>query len=209
MALGSALASALALALASALALAGAAPLAAHAQEGPAAFGTMLFGGNYFRKGGPDSKYTIMATFIDRAVAMKGGDAPPAGMAAFGLFDSGEVMLLGNVDYLPSLAQPHLRREVRPAKMPVDPKSTPRYVMVCAWPLDDNKVPGKPTAAYAERDDANIQEKNSQVGTLLSVLWISVPVARVAKKFESKDYCGEVVKTGKSSAPLWLSTTKE
>ena len=76
-------------------------------------------------------------------------------------------------------------------------------------PLDDRRVPGKITVAYAERDDANTQVKESKSGTLTSVRWVPVPVSRAAKNFQSKDYCGEVAKTKKSSAALWLTTTTE
>jgi hypothetical protein len=40
-------------------------------------------------------------------------------------------------------------------------------------------------------------------------MWVKVPASRAAKNFQAKDYCGEVASTGKSSAPLWLTTTKE
>jgi hypothetical protein len=70
-------------------------------------------------------------------------------------------------------------------------------------------VPGKPSAAYAERDDANMTVKVSSVGTLLSIHWSSVPAARVVKNFGARDYCGEISRTRKLSAALWLTTTTE
>jgi len=99
------------------------------------------------------------------------------------------------------------RRNVKPAKAPLDPKATPLHAMVCAWPLGDRRVPGKVTVAYAERDDANTQVKESKSCTLTGVRWLPVAVSRAAKNFQTRDYCGEVAKTKKSSAALWLSTT--
>ena len=174
----------------------------------PPAFATVHIGGNYFPGDPSNSKYSILSMYIDRAMALK-GEAPSAGLATFGWFESGEVMLLHYVDYLPSMLQAGGRRIVKPSKWPLDPQATPRYVMVCAWPLDDKRLPGKPGAAFGERDDANIQVKKSRVGTLLSAHWASVPAARVAKNFAAQDYCGEIARTKKSSAPLWLTTTTE
>ena len=181
------------------------------AADPPAAFATMYVGGNYFSRNLADSKYTILGTFVDRAMAMatQSGDVPAGGMAVFGWFDSGEVLLLHRVEYLPSMQQMVARRNVKPANFPLDPKATPLYAMVCAWPLDDKRVPGRITIAYAERDDANTQVKTSSVGALLSVRWVPVPVSRAEKNFQGKDYCGEVAKTKKSSAALWLTTTTE
>lgn len=170
---------------------------------------TMLVGGNYFRRNLPNSKYTILATFIDRDIAPASGDVPAGGMAVFGWFESGEVQLLHMVEYLPSMQQMVARRNVKPAKFPLDPKATPLYAMVCGWPLDDQRAPGQITVAYAERDDANSQVKESSVGTLLSVHWVPVPTSRATKNFQAMDYCGEVAKTKKSSASLWLTTTTE
>lgn len=182
-----------------------------HAADPPAAFATMYIGGNYFRKDLPASKYTILGTFVDRAMAMatSNGDVPAGGMALFGWFESGEVQLVHIVEYLPSMQQMVARRNVKPAKFPLDPKATPLYAMVCAWPLDDRRVPGRITVAYAERDDANTQVKESRSGTLTSARWVPVPASRAAKNFQAKDYCAEVAKTKKSSAALWLTTTTE
>ena len=186
-------------------------PAPVHAADTPTAFATMLVGGNYFRRNLPDSNYTILATFIDRAIATApvSGDVPAGGMAVFGWFESGEVQLLHMVEYLPSMQQMVARRNVKPAKFPLDPKATPLYAMVCGWPLDDRRAPGKITVAYAERDDANSQVKESSVGTLISVRWVPVPASRAAKNFQARDYCDEVAKTKKSSAALWLTTTTE
>lgn len=182
---------------------------AADTSEPPIA--TMGFGGNYFSRKLQDSKYTILATFIDQSNVndTASGDVPAGGMAVFGWFESGEVQLLHTVEYLPSIRQMTARRNVKPAKFPLDPKATPLYVMVCGWPLDDQRAPGKISVAYAERDDANTQVKNSSVGTLLNVRWVPVPASRVAKNFQAMDYCDEVARTKKSSAPLWLITTNE
>ncbi|WP_449432673.1 hypothetical protein [Pseudomonas putida] len=173
------------------------------------AHATMMVGGNYFRRHLKDSKYTILATFNNRANAPEGGDVPAGGMAVFGWFESGEVQLLHKVEYLPSVLQMIAQRKVKPAKFPLDPKATPLYAMVCGWPLDDQRVPGKISVAYAERDDANTQVQESTVGTLLNVRWVPVPASRAAKNFQAKDYCAEVATTKQSSAPLWLTTTTE
>lgn len=170
---------------------------------------TMMIVGNYFRRNLKESKYTILATFNDRANAPESGDVPAGGMAVFGWFESGEVQLLHTVEYLPSMQQMIAQRNVKPAKFPLDPKATPLYAMVCGWPLDDQRAPGKISVAYAERDDANTQVKESSVGTLLNVRWVPVPTSRAAKNFQDRDYCGEVAKTKKSSASLWLTTTTE
>ncbi|VVP79365.1 hypothetical protein PS918_02139 [Pseudomonas fluorescens] len=187
--------------------LLGAAPvLAEDTDDTPIA--TSLIAGNYFRRDLADSKYTVMATFINRATP-DSGDVPAGGMAVFGWFESGEVQLLHWVEYLPSMQQMTAQRIVKPAKFPLDPKATPLYTMVCGWPLDDQRVPGKITAAYTERDDANTRVKESSVGTLLNVRWVPVPASRAARHFQAKDYCAEVATTKKSSAPLWLITTTE
>lgn len=130
-----------------------------------------MVGGNYFRRNPANSKYTILATFIDQETgnASSAGDVPAGGIAVFGWFESGEVRLLHMVDYLPSMRQMTARRNVKPAKLPLDPKATPLYTMVCGWPLDDQRAPGRVTTAFAERDDANSQVKESSVGTLLNV----------------------------------------
>jgi hypothetical protein len=168
-----------------------------------------MVAGNYFRRHLKDSKYTILATFNNRAIAPESGDVPAGGMAVFGWFESGEVQLLHVVEYLPSVQGMVARRNVKPAKFPLDPKAMPLYAMVCGWPLDDQRAPGKISVAYAERDDANTQVQESSVGTLLNVRWVPVPASRVAKNFQAMDYCGEVAKTKKSSASLWLTTTTE
>ena len=93
------------------------------AEEPPAAYATMYIGGNYFRRNAADSKYTILSTYLDRAAAMK-GEAPPAGLATFGWFESGEVMLLQYTEYLPSMLQANGRRNVKPSKFPLDPKAS-------------------------------------------------------------------------------------
>lgn len=168
----------------------------------------MYVGGNYFPKNARDSNYSILSSYVDRSATLT-ADPPPAGLATFGWFDSGEVMLLQYAEYVPSLRMAGARRTVKPSRFPLSPKSTPRYMMMCAWALDDKGAPGKPSAAYAERDDANMTVKVSFVGTLLSIHWVPVPAARVAKNFGAKDYCGEISRTKKSSAALWLTTTTE
>ncbi|WP_426196452.1 hypothetical protein [Massilia sp. DWR3-1-1] len=182
--------------------------LPVRAQVASGLYATMHVGGNYFPKNAKDSKYSILSSYTDRT-ATSTGDAPPAGLATFGWFESGEVLLLQYADYLPSLKMAGARRIVKPARFPLAPQATPRYMMACAWALDDKRVPGKPGAAYAERDDANMTVKVTSVGTLLSIKWVSVPAARVAKHFGARDYCGEISRTGKSSAALWLTTTTE
>jgi len=181
------------------------------ADDTPTAHATMMVGGNYFTRHLKDSKYTILATFMapGNPDGSESAEVPAGGMAVFGWFETGEVQLLHTVEYLPSMQQMVARRNVKPAKFPLDPKATPLYTMVCGWPLDDQRAPGKISVAYAERDDANTQVKESSVGTLLTVHWVKVPASRAAKNFQAMDYCGEVATTKKSSAPLWLITTKE
>lgn len=185
-----------------------------HAADPPAAFAHLMIGGNYFRRDLRSSKYTILASYIDQKLSMEaanggGGDVPAGGMAVFGWFESGEVQLLHVVEYMPSMQSMTVQRHVKPAKFPLDPKATPLYAMVCGWPLDDRRQAGKITAAYVERDDANVQVNQSSVGVLTNVRWVSVPASRAAKNFQGRDYCGELAKTRKSSAPLWLTTATE
>lgn len=182
-----------------------------HADDAPTGIATMLIGGNYFPRDLSKSNYTILATFLDSGTSEAGasGDAPAGGMAVFGWFESGQVQLLHAVEYLPSMTQMSARRNVKPAKFPLDPKATPLYAMVCAWSLDDQRMPGTITVAYAERDDANSRVKKSSVGTLLTAHWVPIPASRAAKRFEAMDYCAEVAKTKKSSAALWLTTTTD
>lgn len=180
---------------------------AADADDTPTASTTMMVVGNYFRRNLKESNYTLLATF--NGIAPESGDVPAGGMAVFGWFESGEVHLLHTVEYLPSVQGMVAQRKVKPAKFPLPPKATPLYTMVCGWPLDDQRAPGKISVAYAERDDANTQVKESSVGTMLNVRWVPVPASRAAKNFQAMDYCDEVAKTKKSSASLWLNTTTE
>lgn len=127
----------------------------------------------------------------------------PGGIAAFGAFDGGAVVLMTHARYVPSLVPAGIQRKVMTSTPPLDAKQLPRFIMVCAWPLKDDK-PGKFVAGYAERDDANIVGLSEKYSVGLTVSWVSVPSNRAPAVFSQGDYCGEISTTGKSSAPLWL-----
>lgn len=127
----------------------------------------------------------------------------PGGVASFGIPDGGSVMLLAHASYVPSLTPAGARRQVMTTTPPLDAKQLPRFIMVCVWPLDGDK-PGKLVTGYAERDDANMSVIPEKYHVGLTVQWNTIPANRAPAQFAQRDFCGEIAKTGKSSAPLWL-----
>ncbi|NYT64010.1 hypothetical protein H0A66_16965 [Alcaligenaceae bacterium] len=135
---------------------------------------------------------------------------PAGGFAAFGAFDSGDVRLLHYIEYHPSLVEVSSIRGVYPPEKWIQPSDAPRYVMICVWPQEEGKDPEDIYYAYSERDDAGAEVKESERKTYvtLGVNWRPIPIKRAKSKFSAQDYCGEISKTKKSSAPLWLPATK-
>lgn len=147
-----------------------------------------------------------------RANVVTPGNSQSAGAsAAFGVDDSGQVFFIGRTEYQPMQGLSTVRRLFETPKPPMTTEQGPRFLMVCSWPLKDSRQQAGPiSAGYAERDDSSA--RTSKDGTLqesFSVHWIGVPAARAKDKFSKADYCGEIAKTSKSSAPLWLLPGKE
>ena len=136
-------------------------------------------------------------------VAYEPNPGTPGGIASFGVPDDGAVMLLTHARYVPALNPAGVRRNVMTSTPPLDARQLPRFIMVCVWPLKGDK-PGEPVAGYAERDDANIVVLPQKYFVGLTVQWHSIPANRAPAVFAQRDFCGEIAKAGKSSAPLWL-----
>jgi len=172
-------------------------PQNVHAAEAQAASG-FLTGFAWHGKSGKQN-YTLLTH-----VAYDPDPGMPGGIASFGVVEGGLVMLLTHARYVPSLVPAGARRNVVTAKPPLDVKQLPRFMMVCAWPVQGEN-PRQPVAGYAERDDANLVEIPEKYAVGLTVSWVSIPANRAPAAFAQRDYCGEIAKTGKSSAPLWLA----
>ncbi|MDM0104487.1 hypothetical protein QTH97_06060 [Variovorax sp. J22R24] len=168
-------------------------------------FASVAIIGTYRAAGPAKSQYTLLSIFRQESA-----EGPPAGIATFGWLDSGEVLLVQYTEYVPSITQAMSRRSVTtPKPQPLDIKAAPRYVMVCAWPLDSKKVPGKPIAVYGERDDANAQIDTSPDSTLTTLTWAPVPASLAARNFAARDFCGEIARNRKSPVPAWLIDARE
>lgn len=130
----------------------------------------------------------------------------PGSVVAFGAMDSGEVVWMAQTDYRPSLRPGMIRRNFITPKAPLTLEQTPRYLMVCAWHLDNERKPvGKPFAGYAERNDSGASyAKPGREEESLTVHWVPVPPERARSKFAKTDYCGEVLRTQRTSVPHWL-----
>ena len=163
--------------------------------------GTTVYRGNH--KG---QRYSMHASVI-----APGNPQNPGASAAFGVDDAGNVMYIGNTNYQPTQGLSSVRREFETAKPPMTGEQAPRYLMVCSWPVNDaHKADGPLTVGYAERDDsATSVSKDGTLQESINIKWAPVPSARAKEKFSKTDYCDEVAKTGKSSAPLWLLPGKE
>ncbi|MDM0050838.1 hypothetical protein [Variovorax sp. J22R115] len=175
------------------------------AETQPLGFASVAIIGTYRTAMPARNQYTLLSIYRQESA---GG--PPAGIATFGWLDTGEVLLVQYTEYVPSITQAMSRRSVMtPEPQPLDIKTAPRYVMVCAWPLDTRRAPGKPIAVYGERDDANAQIDTSPNSTLTTLMWAPVPAARAARNFAARDYCGEIAREKKSSVPAWLIDARE
>lgn len=159
-----------------------------------------------FRKSTKPGPYTL--TLVFGYPVEKSEDIPAGGLAIFGYFDSGEIALLDHAEYMPSLSGTSLNRNLYPAKQIFDKADLPRYLMTCAWPQEEGQPPTSFIYAYAERDDANFKIEDHEAYLFLTARWSPVPMKRAQSKFAAQDYCSEIAKTRKSSAPLWLPATK-
>lgn len=171
-------------------------PLDAQSAEAQAASGFLTGFAWHGKKA--KQNYTLLTH-----VAYDPDPGTPGGTASFGILEGGLVMLLTHARYVPSLVPAGARRKVMTAKPPLDAKQLPRFIMVCAWPVDGDRA-GKPVAGYAERDDANLVVLPEKYAVGLTASWVSIPANRAPAAFAQRDYCGEIAKTGNSSAPLWL-----
>lgn len=165
------------------------------------AMGTTVYRGSH--KG---QRYSMNASVIT-----PGNPQNPGGSAAFGVDDAGNVTFIGHTEYQPTQGLSSVRRQFETPKPPMTGEQAPRYLMVCSWPVNEvHKAAGPLTVGYAERDDsATSVSKDGTLQESINVKWTPVPSVRAKEKFSKADYCGEVAKTGKSSAPLWLLPGKE
>jgi hypothetical protein len=163
--------------------------------------GTTVYRGNH--KG---QTYVMHASVIT-----PGNPQNPGGSAAFGVDDAGNITFIGHTEYQPAQGLSSVRRKFETPRPPMTGEQAPRYLMVCSWPVNEvHKTAGPLTVGYAERDDsATSVSKDGTLQESLNVKWTPVPSARAKEKFSKADYCGEVAKTGKSSAPPWLLPGKE
>lgn len=114
------------------------------------------------------------------------------GSAVFGWMDaSDEVVLLTHAKYLPSLSLAETKHEFVLRRPVMDLSALPRYLMICVWETEGEKV-APALAVYAERDDANHTRKSTKVLDSLIVNWVPVPAARAERKFAGFDYCAEI-----------------
>lgn len=151
----------------------------------------------YTRDKGPQSY--VLQTFV--ALQPDGGEA--GGAASFGIVDGGPVLLLGHAAYLPRLMPAQVKRGFMTPRPPLTAQQLPRFMMLCVWPLEGGK-PGQPVAAHVELDEANIRIDRERSMLGMRAYWVAISAARAPKAFAERDYCGEIAKTGRSSAAPWL-----
>ena len=135
-------------------------------------------------------------------------DILAGGMATFGVFDSGQIMLINHTEYVPNLSSVSYGRDLYPANRIFDKSDLPRYLMTCAWPQEEGQSPSSTIYAYAERDDSNFTVEDHGAYVTQSARWPPVPPKRAQDKFAAHDYCGELATNRKSSVPMWLPQTK-
>ena len=165
-----------------------------------------VMGTTVYRGSHKGQRYVMHASVI-----APGNPQNPGGSAAFGVDDAGNVTFIGRTEYQPTQGLSTVRRHFETPKPPMTGEQAPRYLMVCSWPLDDaRKASGPITVGFGERDDAGTSvSKDGTLQESVNIRWTPVPSARAKDKFAKADYCGEVAKTGKSSAPPWLLPGKE
>lgn len=166
------------------------------------AFGIKHIDKNVFK--GSDDPYTLQ--FYIGYTEPDIENIPSGGLAIFGAFDSGEIVTMGGADYLPNLSEAHYSREIYPPGALLQASETPRYLMLCVFPKEEEGQSHDPIfRAYAERDDANSGiDKSQKAFWSVSVKWRPIPTRRGQSKFSDQDYCEEFSRTKVSSAPLWL-----
>lgn len=125
--------------------------------------------------------------------------------AGFGVFDSGEVVLMHYEEYTPSFAEATYTRGVHTDKRGFGLADMPRYIMVCAWSDQDETSSPRMFRSYAERDDAGLKARDAKGNhSTISIRYRPVPTRRVQDKFSAHDYCAEISAAGKVSVPYWL-----
>lgn len=131
-------------------------------------------------------------------------DTVGGGHAGFGVFDSGQMVLMHYEEYTPSFAEAIFNRGVHTDKHGFGLADTPRYIMVCSW-TDEDESGERMFRSYAERDDAGVETRNDKDRhSTLSIRYRPVPTRRAKAKFEDRDYCAEILEMGRSSVPYWL-----
>lgn len=141
---------------------------------------------------------TVMEQADGRAVA--------GASAAFGWMEDGDqVLLIVHRQAVPSLSLARAQRVVETARPIRALSELPRYLMICTWDTAAGQA-GRPTVAYAERDDANMRSRKTRRYANLNVPWVPTASKRVAARFAGHDYCGEIARTGQSAARLWRAS---
>jgi hypothetical protein len=160
-----------------------------------------VMGATVFRGKSKGQRYGFRATLV-----VPGGRESPGASTAFGVDDAGKIKWMGRTEYQPAIGMAQDRRPFETPNPPYTTEQGPRYLMVCAWALSEDRKPlGPMHVGYAERDDA--RTVTSKDGTLLQSItmhWTSIPSARARDRFGKADLCGEVAKTGTSFVPKWL-----
>lgn len=166
------------------------------------AMGSVVYRGRH--KG--DQSYVFNAN-----LSVVGHTQNPGASAAFGVDDAGNVTWLGQTAYQPTQALATVRRSFFDSKPPLTNEQAPRYLMVCSWPLNDQrKIAGPISVGFAERDDSRTtSHKDGTLQQSTEMHWLGVVASRVKDKFGKRDYCGEVAKAMVSSVPHWLQDRKD
>lgn len=162
-----------------------------------------LAGGNHvLNQGRAPEPYTF--SLFTHYTLPEHEDPPGGGLGVFGAMDTGEVQLMHHIQYVPNLTESFTDRRLYPPKAIIRASYLPLYIMVCAWTADDD-MPSEPVFQfYTEREDANATLTEARLGAT----WRTISSRRAKDKFAALDYCGELSKTRKSSAPLWLPATE-
>lgn len=143
------------------------------------------------------------------STALQFATAPeePGASATFGWLEAtGEVLLMSHGPYPSAVARARSEREVE-SVMPIRALGElPRYLMICSWKAADGEAQPV-TLAFAERDDANGRQSNTRDYASLSVPWVPTAARRAQQVFAGHDWCGEIARSGQSSALLWQADT--
>lgn len=147
----------------------------------------------------PEHQRARLSTALQFAAAPEASGAS----ATFGWLEAtGEVRLMSHGSY-PSAAQlARSEREVESATPIRALGELPRYLMICSWTVAGGEAQA-PTLAYAERDDANGRQSSTRTYASLSVPWVPTSAWPAQLAFAGHDWCGEIARSGQSSAALW------